>query len=86
MIFVRKTNRNSKESLLFEAGGKPSTWFPPGGLVEPTPRNNWAPFEFLFILYKKIENLENFRNFHQNINFLDKLPGNCPAHFARANE
>ena len=22
--------------LVLEAGGKPSTWFPPGGLVEPT--------------------------------------------------
>ena len=31
------TNRSNFSGFQLEAGGKPSTWFPPGGLVEPTP-------------------------------------------------
>ena len=28
-------------ALKLEAGGKPSTWFPPGGLVEHFSAQNW---------------------------------------------
>ena len=31
---------------LLEAGGKPSTWFPPGGLFEPTPCPNLKDFKY----------------------------------------
>ena len=40
--------------VLFRTGGKPSTWFPPGELVEQTPEGN-ANIKNTYILYEQIE-------------------------------
>ena len=44
---------------LCRAGGKPSTWFPPGGLVEPTPCINIQSIVLKDMLSKKIEFAKN---------------------------
>ena len=45
---------------LLEAGGKPSTWFPPGGLVEPPP----TP---IFKIPYENENFEKIEIFKKNL-------------------
>ena len=39
--------------LILEAGGKPSTWFPPGELVEPPLHTNFQDTRWKWIFWKK---------------------------------
>ena len=45
--------------LVLEAGGKPSTWFPPGGLVEPTAPPQIFKGSFKMTFWKKIKFAKN---------------------------
>ena len=47
---------------VLEAGGKPSTWFPPGALVEPTRRHYLS----VIIFYKIWRKIRFFQKNHEN--------------------
>ena len=47
---------------VFEAGGKPSTRFPPGGLVEPTSPLSSSSDHIKMSFLKKIKKIENLEN------------------------
>ena len=52
--------------VLLEAGGKPSTWFPPEGLVELTGRSRGMRMSPDYFIIKNLK----FRKNHKNVTFL----------------
>ena len=66
----RFQKKKTKKKRL-EAGGKPSTWFPPGILVELIEANEFVHYLIQIILHFDFQNVRKTNLFFKNVDLFD---------------